>query len=121
MLPMALQRLAPLVHVMHWLPLHAPPPGQSCGSDQSRQPEACTSQVWSWSEPTQRLSPLPHWSVQEVTQLPPEQTLPLPHGIGSDQSRQPLALTSQVCTLVPLHWVAPGAQRSLQAAWHWPP
>ena len=30
---------------MHWLAAHEPPPGQSCASDQSRQPEAWVSQV----------------------------------------------------------------------------
>ena len=60
MSPMALQRLAPLVHVMHWLAVQVPPPGQSCASDQSLQPDACTSQVCSESAPTQRLSPAAH-------------------------------------------------------------
>ena len=60
MSPMALQRLAPLVHVMHWLALQLPPPGHSCASDQSRQPEACTSQVCSESAAAQRLSPAAH-------------------------------------------------------------
>ena len=43
--PMALQRLAPLVQVMHRLAVQLPPPGQSCASDQSRQPDDCTSHV----------------------------------------------------------------------------
>ena len=57
---MALQRLAPLVHVMHWLAVQLPPPGQSCASDQSRQPDDCTSHVCNESLPTQRLSPAAH-------------------------------------------------------------
>ena len=53
--------------------------------------------------------------------MPPEHTLPLAHGIGSDQSRQPDGLSSHVCTPEPEHWLAPGAQRSVQAATQAPP
>ena len=59
--------------------------------------------------------------MHEVTQLPPEQTLPPEHGIGSDQSRQPDGLSTHDCTPLPEHCVAPGAQRSLQAATQAPP
>ena len=59
--------------------------------------------------------------MHELTQLPPEQTLPLAHGMGSDQSRQPEGLSSHDCTPVPEHCVAPGAQRSVQAATQAPP
>ena len=121
MSPMALQRTAPLLHVMHMFEVQVPPPGQSCASDQSRQPEACLSHVCSESEATQRSSPMAHRLVHELTQLPPEQTSPPLHGIGSDQSRQPVALSSHDCTPVPEHCVAPGAQRSLQAATQAPP
>ena len=60
MSPMALQRLAPLVHVMHVFAVQVPPPGQSCANDQSRQPDACLSHVCNESVPTQRLSPAAH-------------------------------------------------------------
>jgi hypothetical protein len=59
--------------------------------------------------------------VQDATQLPPEQTLDAPQGIGSDQSRQPDGFTSHDWTPEPLHWVAPGAQPSVQAVAQAPP
>jgi hypothetical protein len=60
MSPMALQRFAPLVQVMHMLAVQVPPPGQSCASDQSRQPDACVLHACSESLPTQRWSPEAH-------------------------------------------------------------
>jgi hypothetical protein len=119
-LPEAPQRLAPAVQGTHAPPAHAPE-AHTCAIDQSKQPDACFSQVCVASVPMHFFSPPVHWLAQPTAHEPPEQTSPLLHGTGSPQSQQPEAFFSHFWMARPAHWLAAGAQRSVQVATHWPP
>lgn len=90
-----------------WLP-------HDSGVDQARHPLLSAAHVCTF-EPLHCVAPLvEHAPVAEqaVHALPLQDCWP-PHAVAVDQLRHPAESTPQVCTFVPLHWVAPTLVQAL--------